>query len=506
MKNFTRPPISYWLDSTERTDYPYLDKDIDVDIAIVGGGIAGITAGFILKRRGLKVAILEVDKILEGITGKTTAKITSQHNLIYDKLINDIGEEKARQYADANESAKEFIESIIKEKEINCDYSVMPAYVYTQDKNYVDKIKKEVIAASKLGIDASFVTETSLPFPIKGAVRFENQAQFHPRKYLLELAKEIPEDGSHIFENTHVLDIKESNPNIVIIEGGHKVKANKVIIASHYPMENFKGLYFSRIYQERAYIIGVLAKESFPEGIYINAESPTRSLRKQRYKDKQMILIAGENHKTGQGKSTETYYNNLKKFAESIFTIEDIPYRWSAQDCITMDEIPFIGRITSNNPYIYIATGFKKWGMSSGTASAMILSDIITKNYSPHSDVFDPSRVNIKGGFTHFIKENLNVGYEYIKGKLNLNVGDNKIKTGEGKIVNFEGKRVGIYRDTDGKTYIVDTTCTHMTCELQWNSAEKTWDCPCHGSRFSYDGKIIEGPAQKELEITIIED
>ncbi|MBS4539160.1 FAD-dependent oxidoreductase [Clostridium sp. D2Q-11] len=506
MNNFNNLPESYWLDSTEKTNYPSLDKDMEVDVAIIGGGMAGITAGFILKRRGLKVAVLEVDRILEGTTAKTTAKITSQHGLFYDNLINNVGEEKARQYADANESAKEFIQSIIEEKGIDCDFSIMPAYVYTQDDSYVEKIKKEVEAASRLGIDASFVSDTHLPFPIKGAVRFENQAQFHPRKYLLELAKEIPGEGSHIFENTKVLDVKENTPNEVIIENGYTVKANKVIIASHYPMENLKGLYFSRIYTERAYIIGVLAEENFPEGMYINAESPTRSLRRQRYKDGQMILIAGENHKTGQGKSTEVHYNSLKQFAEDNFTIKDIPYRWSTQDCMTMDDIPFIGHITSNTKGIYVATGFKKWGMTNSTASAMILSDIITEGYSTHSEVFDPSRSDIKGGIGTFIKENLNVGYEFIKGKLNLEDNDTEITTGEGKVVDFKGKRVGFYRNTDGKTYIVDTTCTHLGCELQWNKAEKSWDCPCHGSRFSYDGKIIEGPALKELDVTIIED
>lgn len=506
MRNFTDPPISYWLDSTEKTDYPTLDRDIDIDVAIIGGGIAGITAGFILKRRGMKVAILEVDKIIEGTTARTTAKITSQHGLIYDKLISDVGETKARQYADANESAIEFIQRIIQEKGINCDYSVMPAYVYTQNDSYVDRIKKEVVAASTLGIEASFVTESYLPFPIKGAVRFENQAQFHPRKYLLELASEIPGEGSHIFENTKVLDVKEGTPNEIITENGYKVKANKIIIASHYPMENLKGLFFSRIYTERAYILGVVAEENFPEGMYISAESPTRSLRRQRYKDGHMVLIAGENHKTGQGKSTEVHYNSLKQFAEENFTVKDIPYRWSAQDCMPMDDIPFIGNITSNTKNIYIATGFKKWGMTGGTAAAMILSDIITEGYSSHSDVFDPFRLNIKGSIGTFIKENLNVGYEFIKGKLNINGSDTEISTGEGKVVDFNGKRVGFYRDDKGKTYIVDTTCTHLGCELQWNKSEKSWDCPCHGSRFSYDGTILEGPALKELDVTVIKD
>lgn len=506
MYKFEKLPLSYWLDSTEKTNYNSLSEDLEVDVAIVGGGIAGITSAFLLKRRGLKVAILEVDKIIEGTTARTTAKVTTQHGLFYNKLVYNLGITKAKQYADANQAALSFIKNIIEEKNINCDFSMMPSYVYTEKKGYIENIKKEVLSASNLGIDSFFVKETPLPFEVKGAIRFDNQAQFHPRKYLLELAYEIDGNGSHIFENTKVIDIKSGDEPEVITESGYKVKASSVIIASHYPIENLKGLFFSRVYTERAYIVGALSKDKFPEGMYINAESPTRSLRRQKYKDKEIILIAGENHKTGQGKNTDIHYENLINFGKNHFDLIDIPYRWSTQDIMPMDDIPFIGKLTTYTKNIYIATGFKKWGMTNGTAAGMILTDIITEGYSPYSDVFDPSRLNIKGSFTNFLKENLNVGIKFVEGKIAPKSKNITLSINEGKVIEYKGKRVGIYKDNTGRVYMVDTTCTHLGCELEWNKAEKSWDCPCHGSRFSYDGNIIEGPALKKLNSTILKD
>lgn len=506
MKIFENEPLSYWLDSTEKTNYPSLDKDINTDVVIIGGGIAGITSAYILKQRGLNVALLEVDNILEGTTARTTAKVTSQHNLMYNKLIKEMEEDYARKYLQANEDAIEFIKQIIKEKNIDCDFSELPAYVYTTDDKYIKDIKDEVKAVQKLGKDAIFVETLDLPFNVKGAMKFKNQAQFHPRKYLLKLAKEINSNGSYIYENTKVVDIKDGNTVKVITSNENIISAKKVIIATHFPIENFRGLYFSRMYTERSYILGVLAKDSIPNGMYISVEKPIRSLRYQNYNDKKMLLIGGDGHKTGQGENTKNHYNNLKKFAEENFQVESIPYRWSTQDCMPMDDIPFIGQITSNSENIFLSTGFKKWGMTNATAGAMILADIITNGKSPYSDVFSPSRFNIKGSISNFIKENLNVGYEFIKGKLKTGNIDIEVATGQGKVVDLNGKRVGFYKDTEGKTYIVDTTCTHLGCELSWNDAEKSWDCPCHGSRFSYDGTIIEGPALHELSVKIIED
>ncbi|MCC5912438.1 MAG: FAD-dependent oxidoreductase [Clostridiaceae bacterium] len=492
-------PQSYWLDSTEQTNYLSLKEDIHVDVAIIGGGMTGVTTGYLLKNEGLKVAILEADKILQGTTGHTTAKITSQHGLIYDKLRTQMGVEKAQQYAEANESAVQMIASLIKEKNISCDFHWRPAYVYTQSQNYVKQIINETRAAYELGIKAEYKEEVPLPFKVDAAVRFNDQAQFHPRKYLLHLAKEIPGDGSYIFEGTKAVDIHDKNPTAVITGDGKKVVAKNIIIASHFPFYDLPGLYFARIYNERSYILGVKIQESFPEGMFINAENPTRSLRSQKFEGGELILVGGEHHKTGHGNNTSVHYENLNNFASDVFQVQDVLYRWSTQDCMTMDGIPYIGRLTASTPNIYVATGFCKWGMTNSTVSAMMLKDFILKGESPWADVYNPSRFNATASAVNFIVQNADVALNFVSGKLLPSSLERDVKPGEGKVIEIDGQKIGAYRDKKNNLHLVDITCTHMGCELKWNDAETSWDCPCHGSRFSCDGDIIEGPALKPL-------
>ncbi|WZL72278.1 FAD-dependent oxidoreductase [Clostridiaceae bacterium 35-E11] len=496
---FPAAPQSYWIASTPQTDYPSLKEDIKVDVAIVGGGMVGITTAFLLKKEGLKVAILEADRILQGTTGHTTAKITSQHSLTYHQLKNQHGDEKVQQYAQANETAIHFIANTIKERKIDCDFSWQPAYIYTQSDQYLPQIISEAEAASSLGIKASYLEEIPLPFPIKGAVRFDDQAQFHPLKYLLDLSKEISGDGSYIFEMTPVIDIQDRHPYAAITQNGQKVIAEKVIIASHYPFYDKRGLYFARLYVHRAYVLAAKIQESFPGGMYINAEQPTRSLRSLPTEKGELVMFIGDNHKTGQGISTINHYESLKKFAQQIYTIQDIPYRWSTQDCMPLDHVPYVGHLTASTPNLYIATGFRKWGMTNSTVSAMILRDLIIKGKSPWAPVYAPSRFTPMASAKNFIVENLNVAEQLIVGKISPIPSDVEIPVSEGKIVEIDGQRIGAYRSEKGELHLVDITCTHLGCELAWNAAENSWDCPCHGSRYTYDGIVIEGPTKKPL-------
>ena len=340
-----------------------------------------------------------------------------------------------------------------------------------------------------------------IPFdiPIKAAVRFKNQAQFHPRKYLLALANEVAKSGGSIYEHTRAVDIEEADTHTITTEHRKKITAEKVIIASHYPFYNKAGLYFSRIFVERSYIAAIKAREKYPGGMYITAEDPGRSLRYQDTGDGVLILVGGEHHKTGQGKDTIKHYEALMDFSHQIFTVEDIPYRWSTQDCMTLDDVPYIGHFTSNTPNMYIATGYGKWGMTNSTVSAMLLKDLIISGKSPWEDVYNPSRQTISASAKNFMVENANVAKELVEGKVKPVPADTEIKPGQGKAIKADGQRTGAYRDEQGTLHLVNTTCTHMGCELNWNSAEKSWDCPCHGSRFTYEGDIIEGPAVRPL-------
>lgn len=491
--------MPYWIVSTKDTDYPKLNEDIQVDVAIVGGGITGITSAFLLKKEGFKVAVIEADHIAKATTGHTTAKITSQHGLIYDQIKTDMGEEKARQYANANESAIHFIENLVKEKHIDCYFARHPAYVYTLEDNYIKKIEAEADTASNFGIKAEYMDNIPLPFAVKAALRFEDQASFHPRKYILALAAEIPGEGCSIFENTTAIDIEEGEFCSIITKDGHKVVAPNVIIASHFPFYDGGGLYFTRMYAEKSYILGIKIKEKFPDGMFITAEEPGRSLRSQSYEDGELILVAGEHHKTGHGPSTLKHYEALKDFAYNTFQVQDVLYRWSTQDCMTMDGVPYVGQLTSGTKNIYVATGFRKWGMANSTAAAMILKDLIVKGKNEWLDVYNPSRFTPSASAAEFIKQNVDVAKSLISGKLEAVPDKIDIDPGEAKVVKMHGQKVGAYKDSEGRLFLVDTTCTHLGCEVKWNEAEKTWDCPCHGSRFSYDGHVVEGPALKPL-------
>ncbi|NLY45013.1 MAG: FAD-dependent oxidoreductase [Tissierella sp.] len=497
---FKNMPESYWLASTESTNYKELDEDIGVDIAIIGGGMVGILSAYQLEKQGFKIAIIEAENIVQSTTAHTTAKLTSQHGLIYQKIINQMGRELAQQYARANESAIHQIEKIANEYNIDCDYASQLAYIYTQEDKYIKEIEMEVEAARSLGIDAELIEDVPFPFEIKTGMAFRNQAQFHPRKFLLSLAKIINDKGVQIYEKTRAIELDKDNDKYIInTSEGNKITAQKVIIATHYPFFNKKSMYYARLYVERSYILGVKAQEKYPGGMYINAEDPPRSLRCHPTENGQLILVVGEKHKAGQGENTNEHYEALFDFAKSMFTIEDIPYRWSTQDCITLDGVPYVGQYASDTPNLYVATGFAKWGMTNSMASSIVLRDLIVKGTSPWADVYNPSRKTIMASSKNFLVQNADVAGQLLEGKLHSTEKDIDLKPGDAIFVEFDGDKTGAYRDESGKLHLVNTTCTHMGCELKWNKAERSWDCPCHGSRFTYEGKVIHGPAVKPL-------
>lgn len=496
---FKNPPQPYWMASTRTTDYPALEQDTKADVIIVGGGIVGITTAYLLKQLNVTVAVIDADRIAQGATGHTTAKITSQHDLVYSKLIKHLGQERARQYAEANESAIGLIAQLVKEKEIDCDFSRQHAYLYTQSDKYIQKIQNEVEDARSLGIGARYLEQLPLPLEIKAAECFENQAQFHPRKYVLALASQIPGDGSYIFEQTRAVDFHEGNPCTVITESGHKVTAEHMVIATRFPAYGSTGYYFARMCPERSYALGIRIKGEYPGGMYITAEEPGRSLRFAPADGGDLLIVGGEHHKPGQGPNTNQHYANLVDFARKTFDVTEMLYRWSTQDYTTLDDIPYVGRITSKSPNVYVATGFRKWGMTNSTASAMLLKDLIVKGESPWAPVYDPSRFEADPMIKNLVKTNFYVATHLIGDKLKNVPKVPDLKPGEAQVISHDGNKIGVYKDEKGKTHAVDVTCTHMGCELGWNAAELSWDCACHGSRFTYEGEIIEGPALHTL-------
>ncbi|ARP44472.1 putative oxidoreductase OrdL [Geobacillus thermodenitrificans] len=489
----------YWRDSVSLPSFPKLDGDISVDVVVVGGGISGITTAYLLATQGARVALLEADRLLNGTTGHTTAKITAQHDLVYDEFLNHFGKEKARLYYDACMDALGFIRRTVEQHEIDCDFCEQDAYIYTTSSSSFQKLVKEWEAYERLGIDGAFVESIPLPLPVKAAVVMKRQAQFHPLKYLVKLVDAMTKAGVAIYEYTPVADIEQGKRLSVVTRDKKQVECDHVAVCSHFPFYD-GGFYFSRMYAERSYVLGVTITEPYPGGMYLNADNPKRSVRSAAANGETLILIGGENHKTGQGVPTMRHYEALSSFASQLFTVKDIRYRWSAQDLTTLDKMPYIGPMTADAPNIYVATGYRKWGMTNGTTAGMLLSDLILGRDNQYRDLYSPSRFYADPSVKQFFTTNLDVAKHLLAGKIEPAIRrPQDLARGEGAVVSVNGKRAGAYKDENGTLHVVDTTCTHMGCELEWNSGDRTWDCPCHGSRFSIDGDVVEGPAKQPL-------
>lgn len=500
-ENAHKFPKTYWRE-IELPSFKKLTEDLSVDVAIVGAGITGVTAAYLLAKEGVKVAIIEAGGVLNGTTGHTTAKVTAQHGLLYDELMNHFGAEKARLYYESHANALSFVHNTVKEKEIDCDFSNEDAYTYATTDEYARNIETEWSAYQKLGIAGGLKDTIPFNIQIKAALMMGNQAQFHPLKFLKGLLDEAVHSGCLVFENTTAVDLEEEETNHpkVLTKEGHRVTCNQVIIASHFPFYDKPGLYFARMHADRSYAIGIKMEKDYPGGMYISADSPTRSIRYTPFNDGKLLILGGENHKTGQGVDTLKHYFALEEFAQEVFGLSDYTYRWSAQDLVTLDKVPYMGPVTKNKENVLVATGYKKWGMTTGIAAAHLMADYVLNRDNPYKELYSPSRFDADPDLRTVVTTNADVAKHLLKGKLEFVPKDpGDLQDGEGSVVMHNGKRAGAYKDENGKLYIVDTTCTHIGCECEWNHAEKTWDCPCHGSRFSYSGEVVEGPALKPL-------
>lgn len=496
-------PESYWISNAAVPHHPSLEEDISVDVVVVGAGITGITTAYLLTKAGKKVALLESGRPLHGTTGHTTAKITAQHDLIYAELLDHFGEEKTRLYYEANREAGDFIRRIVQEKEINCGWSDQDAVLYAQTDQGLDRIKKEYEAYRKLAIQGDFVHSAPLPFPVQGALVMHGQAQFHPIPYLTRLLEEIVQAGSLVFENTTVVGVDEGEIQTVKTQNGRQIRCRDVVSASHFPFADRKGMYFARMHAERSYVLAIELAGDYPGGMYLNVDSPVRSIRSVPSLAEgvpAVLLIGGEGHRAGQSAPTMKHYEALEAFAQQWYGKANILYRWSTQDLVTLDKVPYVGLATKSHPHLFVATGYRKWGMTNGTAAALLLADLVLGNENRYAELFDPSRFEADPMLKHFVADNANVAKELVTGKLErAGTKPEELERGEGGAVTVAGKQAGAYRDPEGVMHVVDTTCTHMGCETKWNDGDRTWDCPCHGSRFTYTGEVLEGPAKKPL-------
>lgn len=496
-----RYPRSMWRTVTTLPTFPEMREDIKVDAAVIGAGIAGITTAYLLSLEGYKVALVDAGQILDGTTGYTTAKISAQHGMIYSEFLTNYRPEIARSYYDANIEGLNFIREMVATHNIDCDFKEETAYLYTTQDDKLDDLRKEFDAYQELGIPGQWHDSIAIPVGAKGAISMPGQAQFNPLKYLKFLVGKIVENGGLIYENTTIEGAVYGKPiEAYTIDGEHRIYCNEMVVTTHYPFWNVPAGYFSRLSTERSYTLAVKPETTFEGGMYLSVDDAKRSVRSAMFEGEEVLLIGGENHPTGKEENTFDRYLALEKFAGETFGSREIPFRWSAQDIITLDKIPYIGPLSSDYPFTFIATGFNKWGMTNGTFAGLLLRDNVIRRSNPHMDTFNPGRFNDKSMNQNVVKT-LSMAKELIKGKFaGAHEKVSNLEPDQGALVRYNGKKVGAYRDPEGELHLVDTTCTHMGCETAWNEAERSWDCPCHGSRFAYTGDVIEGPATDPLE------
>lgn len=428
---------SLWAETAKLPSFPSLEQDLKTDILIVGGGMAGLLCACALNRACADYTLIEADRICGGITRNTTAKITSQHGLIYDKLIREYDEETARLYYEANQAAIRSFRKLA--ADCPCQMETKPAFVYTTGST--EKLEKELRALERIGAKAGYLDSLPLPFAVTGAIAFEDQAQFHP---LLLAAGIAP--GLKIYEHTPARGFEGNT----VYTDKVRIEAKKILIATHFPIINKHGGYFLKLFQDRSYVL-VLENAPDPAGMYIGAEGCGPSIRSSG----ELLLFGGGAHRTGK---KDGGFRELEALAQSSYPRAGIKYRWAAQDCMSLDGMPYIGRYGKNTPELYVATGFNKWGMTSSMVSAMILGDLLLERENPYAKVFSPQRSSMHPQL----------------------------------LINAFHAAANLLTPTRPR-------CPHMGCALKWNEEEQSWDCPCHGSRFTAEGELLDGPATGNL-------
>jgi glycine/D-amino acid oxidase-like deaminating enzyme/nitrite reductase/ring-hydroxylating ferredoxin subunit len=494
---------SYWMDSQSLPVYSSLDRDLEVDIAVVGGGITGITTAYLLKRAGRRVALLERRRSASIDTGHTTAHLTCVTDARFSDLVERFGRDHAQAVWDAGLAAIAQIDELVTGEDIQCDLTWIPAYLHAPIDDAEpdsEKLSDEARVAADLGFDAEYVDR--VPFIQRPGVRFDGQALFHPRKYLRALLEAIPGDGSHVFEHTTVEEITDDP--LTVVCGPQRVRCGRVVLATHTPLVGRNSLISATLFQTKLALYttyamaGKIPHEVAPAGSYWDTADPYNYLRVEHRHDFDLAILGGNDHKTGQAEDTNACFGRLEKTMRRLFPQVDVTHRWSGQVIETHDGLPFIGETADAQ---FAATGFSGNGMTFGTLAAMMACDWAVGRSNPWRDLFSPSRSGLLGGAWDYVRENKDYPYYLIRDRFAGVEGKSlrALGRGQGKILSLDGKRVAAFRDRAGAVTKLSPVCTHLGCLVDWNDAESSWDCPCHGSRFDPHGKVIAGPAESPL-------
>ena len=489
---------SLWLGTRQSSAFEPLARDITIDVAIIGAGISGLTAAVLLSRSGLRVAVLERGRIGDGETGHTTSHLTEAVDARYQELIKDFGLDAAKLVARSQRDAIDRIEALA--SSLRANFERTPGYLYTEREADLEFLAKELDAARRAGCAVEWVDDVPLPFATKGAVRWDAQAQLHASEYLFALAKEAASRGVEIFEQTSVVNVHEGAPCRVETEP-HVVTAKQVFVAANVPVNNRVFLH-TKVAAYRSYAIAAEVEHGYLRGLFWDTDDPYHYTRPQESEGKTFLIVGGEDHRTGEEKDTEARYEALLSYARERYPIGPLKYRWSGQIIEPVDGLPFIGPNTGSS-HVFVATGYSGNGITYGTLAGMMFADYVSGRANPYAALYDATRVKPIASAYDYVAENALFPYHLVKDRLTSANADvealEDLRPGEGGIFKGEQGKVAVYRDERGELHGCSPVCTHLACDVAWNRAEKTWDCPCHGSRFSPDGRVVNGPATTDL-------
>lgn len=497
----TTGPSCWVATTTEQAGYAPLAGDGRAQVVVIGAGIVGVSTALMLARAGRDVMLLDAARVGRAVTGGSTAKVTSQHGLIYHELESRHGREAAERYARSNEAGREWIARQVEMLGIDCDLESCPAYVYAAGDEQARAVEREVESALRVGLPASLVRDLGgLPFAVRAAVRFDRQAQFHPVRYVAALAAELAALGGRIHESTRVLDVEGGRP-LEVVTGNGRIRADDVVIATNLPFLD-RGGYFARAFPYRHMAIASPVPDGrVPAGMYLGADPPTRSFRTAPWAaGERLLVVIGEAFPTGNADTVQRLAE-VEDFARRHFGIDAPRFRWGNQDYYAADRIPYVGPILPGMRRIRVATGFSAWGITTGTAAAMILTDSIAGRENDWAPLYDSRRVGWRGGARPLVRKNIAVATSWLAERIEQAPPrePGSLRRGEGAIVRVEDKAAAAFRDSDGTLRVFDARCTHMGCRLRWNAAERSFDCHCHGSRFDVRGEVLNGPALHPL-------
>ena len=489
-----------WLEEDPPRRHEPLAGQYRADVAVVGAGITGVTLARLLSEAGASVALVEADRVGLGVSCFTTAKVTALQATIYRRLASNFGDDAATTYASANVEALDWIARRVDSEQIDCRFRRRTAFTYAADAEQREAVEAEAEAAAAAGLAVELRDSTPLPFPERGAVALAEQAEIDPYAYVSGLAGGLDPGRVHVFEGSRVESVTDGSPCEVRTAAG-SLRCDRVVLATLTPILD-RSLAFARTHPERSYCVAFESPSDLAEGMHISAAPPTRSIRSHPLAGGEALIVGGEGHKVGQTDSHRERYLTLERFAAEHFGLADPLARWSAQDFVSADGAPLIGPVTPIGDRILIATGFGKWGLTTGTAAAIALAAVLGGGESAFARAFSSNRLKPLAAGPSLVKENANVGWHFFADRIRERGGrsSGELAPGEAGIVEHDGRRSAVFRDDGGALHAVSPICTHLWCQLRWNDAERSWDCPCHGSRFSPQGAVLQGPATKPLE------